>query len=238
MKTWFPYLRFPRLSRLVDAPPSVRAPQPPPHPGPAPRTRGSRGLGPWLGGGLALALTACNVPRLAPLPPEVQRPYARVELREGDVIRITFPGAPSLNTTQQVRQDGKISLDQVGEIPVAGKSPADLEAEILRLYEQRLVTKQVLVTVESAAYPVYVSGAVLRPGKVMANRPMTVVEAIMEAGGFDEVRAKSSAVVVTRDENGVPRSYRLDVKAMVEGKSTTRFYIRPNDVIYVPSRAW
>jgi polysaccharide export outer membrane protein len=197
-----------------------------------------RGPSALLGLGLLLGLTACNSPRLAPLPPEVQRPYARVELREGDVIRITFPGAPSLNVVQQVRQDGKITLDQVGEIAVAGMTPAALEAEILRLYDQRLVTKQVMVTVESAAYPVYVSGAVLRPGKVMANRPMTIVEAIMEAGGFDENRAKSTAVVVTREVDGVTRSYQLDVKAMIRGRSTTRFYVRPNDVIYVPSLAW
>lgn len=197
-----------------------------------------RELGAWVGLGVLLGLTACNSPRLAPLPPEVQRPYARAELREGDVIRITFPGAPSLNSTQQVRQDGKITLDQVGEITVAGMTPAALEAEILRLYDQRLVTKQVMVTVESATYPVYVSGAVLRPGKILANRPLTIVEAIMEAGGFDENRAKSSAVVVTRDVDGVTKSYQLDVKAMIRGKSTTRFYVRPNDVIYVPSLAW
>lgn len=213
--------------------------------GTAPATRGQRpggicrrGLGALVGLGALLGLTACNSPRLAPLPPEVQRPYARAELREGDVIRITFPGAPSLNSTQQVRQDGKITLDQVGEIAVAGMTPAALEAEILRLYDQRLVTKQVMVTIESAAYPVYVSGAVLRPGKILANRPLTVVEAIMEAGGFDENRAKSTAVVVTRDVDGVTKSYQLDVKAMIRGKSTTRFYVRPNDVIYVPSLAW
>ncbi len=237
MNTWFSRLRFPGLDRSLAAPRSVRPPRPARRGGPVPSCL-TRWLAAGLGGGLLLVLTACNAPRLAPLPPEVQRPYARVELREGDVIRITFPGAPSLNVVQQVRQDGKITLDQVGELSVAGMSPADLEAEILRLYDQRLITKQVLVTVESAAYPVYVSGAVLRPGKVLANRPMTVVEAIMEAGGFDEARAKSSAVVVTRDENGVPRSYRLDVQAMIRGRSATRFYVRPNDVIYVPSRVW
>lgn len=193
-----------------------------------------------LGGFLALSLfTGCETPPpLAPLPPEVQRPYARVELREGDVVRITFPGAPSLNTAQQVRRDGKIVLDQVGELDVAGKTPAQVEAEILALYENRLVTKQVMVTIESSAFPVYVSGAVLRPGKIMVTQAISIVEAIMEAGGFDETRAKSNAVVVTRKVNGAVKSYRLDVRAMITGRSTTRFYLRPNDVIYVPSRAW
>jgi polysaccharide export outer membrane protein len=188
--------------------------------------------------GLVLWTGCETTPPLAPLPPEVQRPYSSVELREGDVVRITFPGAPSLNTAQQVRRDGKITLDQAGELDVAGKTPAQVEAEILKLYENRLVTKQVVVTVESSAFPVYVSGAVLRPGKIMVTQAISIVEAIMEAGGFDENRAKGNAVVVTRMVNGVPKSYRLDVRAMITGRSATRFYLQPNDVIYVPSRAW
>ncbi len=187
---------------------------------------------------LGLLLAGCTTsPDLMPLTPDTQQPYVSVTLREGDVVKITFPGAPSLNTSQQVRRDGKITLDGVGEIMAAGKTPTELEGELLQLYENRLVTKQVLVTVESAAYPVYVSGAVLRPGKIMVTQAVTVVEAIMEAGGLDETRAKANAVVVTREERGTVKSYKLDVRSMLTGRSTIRFYLRPNDVIYVPIRA-
>ncbi len=228
-------LTLPRTPLAAPAPPSAR-PGPPRFPGPPRRAR-RQGLAGLLG--LILLGAGCETPpMLAPLPPEVQRPYVSVELREGDVVRITFPGAPSLNTTQQVRRDGKITLDQAGELDVAGKTPAQVEADILKLYENRLVTKQVVVTVESSAFPVYVSGAVLRPGKILVNQAISIVEAIMEAGGLDENRAKGNAVVVTRVVNGVPKSYRLDVRAMLTGRSATRFYLQPNDVIYVPSRAW
>lgn len=227
---------------MVPVTPTTALPPHPPRPG-QPRSPGAatrparlRVLAGLLG--LVLGAGCETTPPLAPLPPEVQRPYSSVELREGDVVRITFPGAPSLNTVQQVRRDGKITLDQVGELDVAGQTPAQVEAEILRRYENRLVTKQVVVTVESSAFPVYVSGAVLRPGKILVSQAISIVEAIMEAGGFDENRAKSSAVVVTRMVNGVPKSYRLDVRAMITGRSATRFYLQPNDVIYVPSRAW
>lgn len=228
-------------ARTVPVTPTTALPPQPARPG-QPRSRAAMRPARLqvLAGLLGLVLGAgCETtPPLAPLPPEVQRPYSSVELREGDVVRITFPGAPSLNTVQQVRRDGKITLDQVGELDVAGQTPAQVEAEILRRYENRLVTKQVVVTVESSAFPVYVSGAVLRPGKILVSQAISIVEAIMEAGGFDENRAKSSAVVVTRMVNGVPKSYRLDVRAMITGRSATRFYLQPNDVIYVPSRAW
>ena len=36
-------------------------------------------------------------------------------LREGDVLAITFPGSTNLNTVQQIRRDGMISLPLLGE---------------------------------------------------------------------------------------------------------------------------
>lgn len=183
-----------------------------------------------------LLLVGCAAPPLTSLAPGDLRPYEGVGLREGDVVKIAFPGAPSLNTAQQVRRDGKISLDQGNELTAAGKTPAELEADILKLYADRLASKEVSVTVDSSAYPVYLSGAVLRPGKIMVTHAITVVEAIMEAGGFDESRAKSTAVVVTREEDGKVKNYRLDVRAMLEGRSQVRFYMHPMDAIYVPTK--
>ena len=52
---------------------------------------------------------------------------------------------------------------------------------------------------------VAVSGAVLQPGPVPLNRPMTAMEAVLERGGFDPVRAKPSKVVVLRQEEGRKR---------------------------------
>ena len=185
---------------------------------------------------VALLLAGCQTPPSTPLKPDDLQPYSAISLREGDVIRIAFPGAPNLNSTQQVRRDGKIALEHVGEVIAVGKSPAELEKDILKLYEAQLVTKEVLVTVESSAYEVYVGGAVLKPGKIMVSRPITVIEAVMEAGGLAEGRAKASAVVVTRTDANTVRRYRLDVKAMLKGKSTLRFYLRPSDIVYVPER--
>jgi polysaccharide biosynthesis/export protein len=114
-----------------------------------------------------------------PSPPPVER----IILREGDVVRITFPGAPTLNATQLIRRDGKITLPLLGEITAAGKTTQGLEAELIELYSPQIITKEVTVAVESSAFEVYVTGAVLRPGKVISSRPLTALEALMEAGG-------------------------------------------------------
>lgn len=156
--------------------------------------------------------------------------------QEGDVLKISFPGAPNLDTAQTVRRDGKITLVMVGEISVIGRTPPELEQELLKLYSTQLVSKEVTVMVVSSSYAVFVAGAVLRPGKILADRPLTALEAIMEAGGFDRAKADMSAVKVVRQEGGGTKNYTIDLKLVLEGKSSAPFYLKRSDIIYVPEK--
>jgi polysaccharide export outer membrane protein len=143
-----------------------------------------------------------------------------------------------LNTTQQIRRDGKIEMALKGEVHAAGLTPADLEKKVLELYGPDLVLKEVSVTLQSSSYPVYVNGAVVHPGKIMIVRPSTVLEAIMEAGGFDLARANMKGVRVVRDEDGQLKYFVLNLKEVLEGKRSRTLCTRPNDIIYVPEKAF
>lgn len=154
-------------------------------------------------------------------------------IREGDVVRITFPGAANLNTAQLVRRDGKIEMPLLGELQAAGLSPAQLEKEILTRYGSQLLSKEVTVTVDSATYDVFVTGAVVKPGKVSTVRPMTALEAVMEAGGPDYSRANLKEVTVVRQERGRSKNYRLNLRDVLDGKRSDAFYLKPSDIIYV-----
>jgi polysaccharide export outer membrane protein len=172
-----------------------------------------------------------------PTPVFTDAPYASVKLTEGDALTITFPGSPNLNTAQKIRRDGKIVLPTVGEIQAAGKTPAELEKEILKLYEKDLVLKEVSVTPQSSSYPVFVTGSVIHPGKVMADRPISALEAVMEAGGFDNAKANMRKVGVLRNEDGQLKHFTLDLKCVLEGKCKL-FYLRPGDIVYVPEKVF
>lgn len=177
------------------------------------------------------------------LPPTIltekeSTPYGSIRLREGDVIAVVFPGSTNLNTTQQIRRDGMIDLPLISEVRAVGKTPAELEKELLDQYGSKLVVKEVSVTILSSSYPVYVSGAVIRPGEVLAERPISALEAIMKAGGFDATKANTKAVVVVRNEAGQLKHYRLNLKLVLEGKSKQIFYLQPSDIVFVPERAF
>lgn len=191
---------------------------------------------------LVLMFAGCeNVPTaVTPLPvssasADAKSPETLV-LREGDELRITFPGAPNLDTTQRVRPDGRVTLAMVGEVVASGLTPSELEKKLLDLYSTQLVSKEVSVTVISSTFTVYVSGAVLRPGKVVADHPLSVLEAIMEAGGFDEARADLQSVRIVRTEDGVTKNYVVNLKAVLEGNQTNTGYLKRSDIVRVPEK--
>ena len=161
---------------------------------------------------------------------------ASYTLREGDILKIGFPGSPNLNNVQPIRPDGKINLALVGEVQAAGMTPADLQQKLMDLYAPQLTSKEVTVEVQNFSFPVYVTGTVLRPGKISSGHPITALEAIMEAGGPDFTRANLKDVKVIRQEGGRTKNYILDLKKVMDGKTAEPFYLKPGDIIYVPEK--
>ena len=190
----------------------------------------------------SLILTGCETTRSADLVSSVaDRPTDSDEaevlvLSEGDDVRIAFPGAPTLDTTQRVRTDGRLTLSIVGEVMAAGLTPSELEKKLLDLYASELVSKEVIVTVISSTFTVFVSGAVLNPGKIVSDHPISALEAVMEAGGFDASRADMQAVRIVRIQDGVTKNYVVDLKSALEGGESQPFYLKRSDIVYVPEK--
>jgi polysaccharide biosynthesis/export protein len=156
-----------------------------------------------------------------------------VILASGDVVKLTFSSAPELNQSQKVRADGKLSLPLIGEVDAAGKTVGQLQSELIQLYKSQLKTPEVTVSLEGSVTTVTVSGAVAKPGKLAFERPTTVFQAIMNAGGPSEY-GNLRHVRLHRIVNGVQRSQVFDLHGMLRGEETKPFYVRDGDIIYVP----
>ena len=160
-----------------------------------------------------------------------------ITLREGDSVRISFPGSANLDTTQQIRRDGKVSLQLVGDVQAAGLTPDQLQDELIKVYAPQIASKEITVAVISSTFPVYVTGAVVHPGKILADHPLTALEAVMESGGFDYATANMRAVTLIRNENGVIKHYKINLKkALEDNNDVTPFYLMPGDILYVSER--
>lgn len=82
---------------------------------------------------------------------------------------------------------------------------------------------------------VFVMGEVLKPGsQVMRRGKVSLTEAIMDAGGVNQLTVAAGRVYVLRaDENGAPLLYQLDAsqpEAMVMG---SQFILKPRDYVFV-----
>jgi polysaccharide export outer membrane protein len=182
---------------------------------------------------VALATGCAELPKETWVAKDHSVPPLIMPLAAGDVVELSFFGAPELNVTQAIRRDGKITLRLIGELQAAGKRPDELRNEVTKLYESQLQIKEVSVFVKSPA-PVFVTGSVLNPAKIPTDRPLTVLEAISEAGGVDARTAEVRSVVVIRHENGRRSGYIIDLEPALAGQPGDAFYLKPFDIVYVP----
>ena len=188
----------------------------------------------WLAAFSGLLLMGCQSFPPSKVSPEHSVPPITTELMAGDELEISFLGAPDLDTTQTIRRDGGITVKLLGEVHAAGKTPKQLREELMSGYESQIQVKEVNVVLKTPA-PVFVSGAVVKPGSIAMTHPMSALESIMQAGGFKETEAEMRNVIVIRHDGSKYRGYPLNFQALLKkGDEEPTFYLKPFDIVYVP----
>ena len=193
-----------------------------------------------LGLVLGLAGSGCETTPLLPILPSAGDTNGpSLSLHEGDLLQIKFPGAPEMDAQQTIRADGKITILNAGDVKVSGLNPQGSQDAILAAVGDQLKVKQVSVTVQSSAFIVYVTGAVLRPGKIISDRPLTVFQAVIEAG-IDSAKSNLDKVEVIRTDAEGHNTYKvLNLNNIIQGVPDEPFTLKPYDTIVVPEKfAW
>ena len=183
----------------------------------------------------ALPQPSTDIDRPIPVYPAPLAPRPEVMLSPGDVLDIKFFYVPELNESEAIRPDGKIALQLVGEVDAQGKTPEDLRKLLYSLYTPHLKKPDVTVIVRSfQGQRVYVGGEVNSPGMLPMPGPITALEAIMQAGGFNMRSAEPGNVVIIRHRSGMRYGASLDLKRAMKGEPADPFYLEPLDIVFVP----
>jgi polysaccharide biosynthesis/export protein len=156
-------------------------------------------------------------------------------LRPGDTIDVRFFFNPELNEQIQVRPDGRISLQLVGEVEVVNDSIEQAVGKIEALAAKELRTPRVSIQVRTyAEQKVYVTGEVYRPGLIPLLGDVSVTTAISEAGGIKNSGNRKTVILIRKGEDGMPIKYKLQLEE--DGKPTegALALLHPADVIMVP----
>jgi polysaccharide export outer membrane protein len=148
-----------------------------------------------------------------------------------DVISIRVWREPENSGQFVVRPDGKISVPLIGEIQAAGLTPEKLSANIAEGLQKVMVHPEVTVGVEKVnSKKYYIQGEVNKPGSYPLVIDTTVLEALVNAGGFREF-ANSKKIVILRGSERLKFNYREVTKGK---KMEQNILVRPSDQIIVP----
>jgi protein involved in polysaccharide export with SLBB domain len=159
-------------------------------------------------------------------------------IRPGDQLQLDFYLNPEFNREVTVRPDGAISLDLVGSVPAADKTPEQLEAALNQAYSRELRNPGASVRLkDSPSWRVYVQGQVAHAGAFTLQPGMTAMQAIADAGGVTEKAGASQAVLIRRDACGNAKGMTVNLRAADGGGSTGKIEdvaLMPSDVLVVP----
>jgi len=195
---------------------------------------------------LIVLISACSSGSSTP-PPEDPLLIAEDNLVDiymigvGDVISVHVWGNPDLSMQVPVRPDGYISIPLIGDIAASGFDAETLAANVTQLLQTQIRNPQVTVIVNQVNSTEYVTrvritGAVQNPMSIPYARGMTVLDAVLEAGGPSEMAAPNRAKLY-RQVNS--EYFELEIRLtdiLDRGRMDTNYPMRPGDTITIPER--
>jgi len=163
-------------------------------------------------------------------------------LQPPDEIEIHCSAVPEIDMqSQQIRPDGKIGFEAIGEIDVAGKTPSQvanvLRGKILDLYQVEGDNPIDVRVVAFRSKRYYVLGQVGNPGAQVYSGRDTVLGAIALAGS-PTVLAWGDRIQVIRpsaNKNIKPKIFEFNYdRAAAHGDASKDVLLQEGDIIYVP----
>lgn len=192
---------------------------------------------------LSILLTACTTTgNSVSGPPPADMPMADAyQIGVDDVVQVSVWRNPELGITAPVRPDGMISVPLVGDVQAGGRGPADVAKDIQGKLAAFVVEPQVAVILTELRSHEYLSrvrvtGAVRQPISIPYRQGMTVLDAVLAAGGVTEFAAPDRSNLYRKKGNSTA-SYQVRLDSVLNrGDLTTNFKVAPGDVITVPER--
>jgi protein involved in polysaccharide export with SLBB domain len=120
----------------------------------------------------------------------------------------------------KVSRVGTIYHPLLGEITVAGLTVEQLKKQLTTDFSEYVLDPTVYIELlVASSAKIGVIGEIARPGILIMTRPMTVTDAIVEAGGITDLGKKSAVTVLRQQLDGKQQVIKVNVKLILEGKA-------------------
>ncbi len=156
-------------------------------------------------------------------------------IQPNDLLEIVVWGEPDISRTVLVRPDGRISLPLVQDIQASELTPVELKEQMENRLKEYVDSPNVTVIIQAIqSYKVYVIGKIQNPGGIVVEKPITVLQALTLAGGFQEY-ADESKISIVRTSGREHLVLEFNYKDVIKGKTPEEnIVLRSGDVVVVP----
>ena len=154
--------------------------------------------------------------------------------RVGDTIIVQLSGVPPEIPPHQelIKEDGTITMPDIGKVQAAGKTAGEVQTEIHDLYVPKIYT-HITVTVNIGDRVYYVSGEVKLPGRLVYVGQTSVNQAITSAGDFTDFANHKNITLIRVNGDRM----KINVDRVRSGRAEDP-PVYPGDQIIVPRRIW
>jgi len=169
-------------------------------------------------------------------PEQPATPPTHYVIGPGDILTVNVWKEPEASVlAAAVRPDGMISVPIVKDVQAAGLTPLELQAVLAGKFAKYFKGADVSVIVkEIHSQRVYVIGAVKKEGPIDMKAPLTVLQAVAEAGGLNDY-AKRSKIYILRKSNGKEVRLPFDYSAVIKGSHAEQnVTLQVGDTVVVP----
>lgn len=160
---------------------------------------------------------------------------APYRIQPNDSLEIFVWKERDLTRKVLVRPDGRISFPLIQDLRAADATTEELKDEIEKRLKEYLEAPNVTVIVEAIqSYKVFVTGRVQKPGVIVAEKPITVLQALALAGGFQEF-ANSSEMTIITNHGAKSNLLKFNYGEVIKGRNSDQnILLRSGDVVVVP----
>jgi polysaccharide export outer membrane protein len=153
----------------------------------------------------------------------------------GDILLVSVWKEEGLEQEVLVRPDGKFSFPLAGDVLAEGHSIEEIRAELTEKLAKYIPDLVVSVSVRQiVGNKVYVIGQVNRPGEIVANPRVDVMQALSIAGGTTPF-AELNGIRILRRTGGVLTTIEFRYRDMEKGKRLSQnIVLKAGDVVVVP----
>ncbi len=153
----------------------------------------------------------------------------------GDVIEIIVWKNEELSKVAPVAPDGKLHFPLIGEVVAGGKTVAQLKAAVEEKISRFVPNPELSVGLQQInSMMIYVIGRVTRPGRLVLNSNLNVLQALSMAGGPNTF-AKRDEIKIFRETDDGTRIFDFDYEDVTKGLHLEQnIVLERGDIIVVP----